>query len=840
MINSLVLGLVKVTRFMTGIIAFVLAFAPTILKMYETSHWFRSEDDPSPYDVTRDWFEAAPVPYSKLFHHHDKTLMRVYFFIVPYILCAFFVALWHALSNKLKNPSKPSSCRYLGIRSILGRTWNIPQSAQTYLGMPRHISTSEVIGITVFLILNIGTFAVRVKRSLPRGTRKLNFLVDIDEARGKEPIPFISWTACEIWAKTLGILAIMNLGWYLILPIGRRSVVLEALNVSWEHSVKYHRWVGYWTFVLVLLHSAMYVAVWIHGNGQSRFDPESLMIRHNLVPWGCNTTCDNDQFRQLRINFFGIFALIFMTIMVVFSLPWIRRQRFELFYYTHHLFVLVLIFLCLHYPGSFIYLIPGVAVYMVDKLYPLFAYGSAGKVQTSLVSADVLEVSVPTSTQSYFGGSYVFLNCPAVSWLQWHPFSLTSAPSKHKDRLTFHIKVAGDWTQSVIDSAKDAKENGGDLEVRLDGFYGHNAIPSLSQRSAVVLVGGGIGVTPMISVATDLLNNSSSKAPITLMWVVRTVTEFSILADDLASAMKAHDNLQVRVWITLSQSEPALTQDTEQPIRAVDKDNVNQLQDKEVDDRVLSILESIRNNKDQSRTNYKNLSETSSQLYTFNKPGLQPIANAVIMAISIIIALSAYAFTWHLEYVHPIAPEEIIIVIQMAAIIISMVAFVFILEYTRRIYYEDTNEGKSTSINNDTFHTSIINNGTFHTINSDTFHTINNDTFHTTTTSEPTVEESVLKEANDDITSHESLLISMIKGRMGSRPDLKAEFKSISSISNTNESDVAVLACGPMAMVETINQICNVPSSKCSFEGGTRQNDGSIAFFAYTEEDWEW
>jgi len=222
--------------------------------VYETSHWFRSEDDPSPYDITRDWFEAAPIPYSNLFHHDDKTLMRVYFFIVPYILCAFFVALRHALSIKAKIPTKDSSYGYLVIRSILGRTWKIPQSAQTYLGMPRHISTTEVLGITVFLILNIGTFAVRVKRSLPLGTRELNFLVDIDEARGKEPIFHVSWEACEIWAKTLGVLAIMNLAWYLMLPIGRRSVVLEATNVSWEHSVKYHRWVGYWTFVLVLLH----------------------------------------------------------------------------------------------------------------------------------------------------------------------------------------------------------------------------------------------------------------------------------------------------------------------------------------------------------------------------------------------------------------------------------------------------------------------------------------------------------------------------------------------------------------------------------------------------------
>ena len=759
--------------------------------MYETSHWFRSEDDPSPYDITRDWFGEASIAYSNIFHHNDKTLLRVYFFIVPYILCALFLALGHALTNKESKASKNRSSWYLVMRSILGRTWKFPSFSQR-LGMPRHVSTSELMGIVLFLTLNIGTFAVRVKRSLPRGTRKLHFLVDVDEDRGKEPIDPLSWEACEIWAKTLGVLAIMNLGWYLILPIGRRSVVLEAVNLSWEQSVKYHRWVGYYTFLLVVAHCAMYIAVWVHGNGQPRFDPDGFMINHNLVPWGCNA-CDEAQQRQLRINFFGLAAFALMTIMIVFSLPWIRRHRFELFYYTHHLFIFVLIFLCLHYPGSFVYLIPGVAVYMVDKLYPLFAYRSTGRVSTSMVSSDVLEVSIPTSTQSYYGGAYVFLNCPAVSWLQWHPFSLTSAPSN--DHLVLHIKAAGQWTQAVIDSAKE----NGNLEVRLDGFYGHNAIPSLSQRNAIVLVGGGIGITPMISVANDLLNNVS--IPVTLIWVVRTVTEFSILADDLARSMKQHDNFNVRVWITMSQPEPSLN-DTEQAMQTVDKENMNHMQDNEIHDRILTVLESMRNNKMKSITYNKSI-ETSSPLYVFNRPGLQPTTNAIIMAVAIIIALSAYALTWNLGYVNQYTPEEKLIFIQIATIVASIVTFIIILEIARRIY-KHKNPGKSLNDSNHSIST-----------NSDTDSS----------------------KSNDSETSHESLLLSMIQGRIGCRPDLKSEFQSIPA--NEGQRDVAVLACGPVNMIQSVNEICNVPSSKCSY-GGMRQEDGSIAFFTYTEDDWEW
>ena len=48
--------------------------------------------------------------------------------------------------------------------------------------------------------------------------------------------------------------------------------------------------------------------------------------------------------------------------------------------------------------------------------------------------------------------------------------------------------------------------------------------------------------------------------------------------------------------------------------------------------------------------------------------------------------------------------------------------------------------------------------------------------------------------------------------------------------------DIAVLACGPPKLVESINNYINVPSSSRSHEAEKDKQ----AFFSFIEEDWEW
>lgn len=49
-------------------------------------------------------------------------------------------------------------------------------------------------------------------------------------------------------------------------------------------------------------------------------------------------------------------------------------------------------------------------------------------------------------SMKYKPGQYLFLNCPDVSRLEWHPFTISSAPEE--DFVSVHIRVVGDWTST--------------------------------------------------------------------------------------------------------------------------------------------------------------------------------------------------------------------------------------------------------------------------------------------------------------------------------------------------------------------------------------------------------
>ena len=118
-------------------------------------------------------------------------------------------------------------------------------------------------------------------------------------------------------------------------------------------------------------------------------------------------------------------------------------------------------------------------------------------------------------------GQYIFLSCPEVSYFQWHPFTLTSAPEE--DYLSVHIRVIGDFTIALAktlgcdfpDQKNDEKNDalrGGKVigtnsnpplnrtlpRVMVDGPFGSASEDYLNYET-VVLVGAGIGVTPFAS-----------------------------------------------------------------------------------------------------------------------------------------------------------------------------------------------------------------------------------------------------------------------------------------------------------------------------------------------------
>jgi len=802
-----------VTRKFLFYMALLLALLPSVLKMYETSHWFR-EGDVSVYDDAKEWFDNPKLPFQSYFDS-SKVLMRVYFFIIPYIFSAVFVV----AARMIPASPMPASLHHLqqprrSIGSFLRRSVSLP-SFLVKLGLPNRLSFSELLGIAVFLVLNLGTMFVRVRRSLPRGSRKVTFLVDDGDA-GKEPLDAYSWQAVEVWGKTLGVISIMNLGWYLLMPIGRKSVLLEAIGMSWERAVKYHRWVGNYSVLLMFIHSALYIAIWMHGNGNEAYDPDGEMMKRNMNPWYCsNNECDDDQARQLRVNMYGFATMFLVLIMTAMAVPWVRRHKFEWFYYAHHLFLLVFVFICLHYKGAIIYLVPGIAVYSIDKLMGLLSYRKSAPAKTRMVSSDVMELTFDIEPGvEYKAGDYVFLNVPGVSFLEWHPFSLTSAPNVNGNKVFFHLKDSGTWTKNVIEAAKtEARDGDNTLNVRLDGFYGNTDLfEHLQRKDQTLLVGGGIGVTPMISLAMGLCQ--AGTAPVTLIWVVRSIDEFSIFSTELSNALRRYNHLSVKVWITLSRPEP---NNNDVYDARLEKKQIMTLSDLEQTDLISEALTSrppVHNFSDYDVNKGFSVDPT----FVMNQPGLSGATNAAIMCLSILIALIALAITSKMSREEKFEEtiQDKISLLELAMVFTFVLAWVCVVVLVGR---PSTRGGGAVLQRgptlDDTAHYSKASSNQKESIRD----------------SDSDIEGQKNVDVDDDI-----IMQRMILGRIGCRPNLPEEFTEILSEINMTKgdkklNDVGVLACGPVQMVETINSICNMPSSGL-------KNQRSV--FTFTEEDWEW
>ncbi|CAH8295699.1 unnamed protein product [Eruca vesicaria subsp. sativa] len=248
----------------------------------------------------------------------------------------------------------------------------------------------------------------------------------------------------------------------------------------------------------------------------------------------------------------GTVMVILMTITFTLATSWFRRNKlnslpkplkkitgFNAFWYTHHLFVIVYTLLVVH--GYYVYLIKTWyrKTTWMYLMIPMVLYLSERLVRSlrsriepvkilkvGLLPGDLLmlQISRPNNFR-YKSGQYLYLKCSEVSSLEWHPFSITSAPGD--DYLSVHIRGLGDWTNKLREKFKEVcapappddkkriiadLRNGNNYPFRsfpkllIDGPYG---APSQDYKNfeVVLLVGLGIGATPMISIIKDIINN---------------------------------------------------------------------------------------------------------------------------------------------------------------------------------------------------------------------------------------------------------------------------------------------------------------------------------------------
>nr|GLL27637.1 respiratory burst oxidase homolog protein A [Ipomoea trifida] len=333
----------------------------------------------------------------------------------------------------------------------------------------------------------------------------------------------------------------------ILFPVCRNTITwLRSTKLShfipFDDNINFHKTIAAGIVIGIILHAGNHLAC---DFPRLINEADSVYSRLLVNDFGNNKPTYGDLVKGPE-GVTGILMVILMLIAFTLATRWFRRgliklpkpfdrlTGFNAFWYSHHLFVIVYILLIVH--GMFLYLVHKwykkttwmylavpVLLYAGERTLRFFRSGlyTVRLLKVAIYPGNVLTLQMSKPSQFHYkSGQYMFVQCPAVSPFEWHPFSITSAPGD--DYLSVHIRQLGDWTQElkrVFSEACECPEVGKSGLLRADGTT-KKSLPKLlidgpygapaqdyQKYDVLLLVGLGIGATPFISILKDLLNN---------------------------------------------------------------------------------------------------------------------------------------------------------------------------------------------------------------------------------------------------------------------------------------------------------------------------------------------
>lgn len=393
----------------------------------------------------------------------------------------------------------------------------------------------------------------------------------------------LAWCAldlAQLHTKSNGGAAQIAMGLAFILSVRNNSLLLALTGLSFERAILYHKFFGVLAVVTSSMHALSYV------------------LKHHQVygPAGTTRSFTQDDLDDASASaaLSGAVAYFPLVALFVFSFYVLRRRFFDLFLRLHWVFFTAIVV------GSLLHgitlAVVGAGVWGLDALYRLvylprvYTHGgrqlkqslgandrsdgdsatttaavtklkrqlgvaalsqvTATKIADSVVRIQFPVVRADTGERfQYKPGQFAFLCVPELSALQWHPFSISSAP--HEPFVTFHVRVLGDWTAKLLALVETSAGGNDDghavpLGVSIDGPYGQVAleIDNPTVYSHVALFSGGIGVTPMKSIVNQLHFDYTKRGRqelqrVQFVWSVRDRAMLSALLDSPLSTTTA-------------------------------------------------------------------------------------------------------------------------------------------------------------------------------------------------------------------------------------------------------------------------------------------------------------
>ncbi|XP_049880958.1 NADPH oxidase 5 [Pectinophora gossypiella] len=324
-----------------------------------------------------------------------------------------------------------------------------------------------VIYLAIFFLVNIGLFVSRC--------------IEYRESNG-----FV------ILARGCGQCLNFNCAWVLVLMLRGCLTWLRARGLSSLLPLDHHIYLHKLTGVLIVLYSAVHTLMHLCNFSLIVVnDPVINANNYTVYEWllterpglfGLVGGCANPT---------GVALLLILAVMFICSQPFIRRGgSFEIFYWTHLLYVPFWLLVIFHAPNFWKWFVLPGAIYIAERILRLaWMRSERGKTYISsgiLLPSRVTHLVIKRPPHFDFrAGDYVFVNIPAIATYEWHPFTISSAPDQ-EEYMWLHIRGVGEWTNRLYSyfEVQQARLHAGEVSPHLSGENGHDTLARTSSNQS--------------------------------------------------------------------------------------------------------------------------------------------------------------------------------------------------------------------------------------------------------------------------------------------------------------------------------------------------------------------
>jgi len=354
---------------------------------------------------------------------------------------------------------------------------------------------------------------------------------------------FMNQSATERLARTWGQTAVMYMG-LLFLPASKNSLWLKALGVSWERGLWVHRQLGVLSLVCMVCHILTF---WVRFIELEVFPHDAfaflLYYQDNSV-LGAAPSGLNDNYTIGMMQLVAYPAIIMISISA-----WFRHGKgntWEYFKYLHYVFLVLVPAALLHANGSWYFLLGGISFYLIDASIRFVGVVSppARLLNIGVSEADSGFTLLTFDRRHAEPGQFAWIRVPMISDWEWHPFSISSAPSDGQIKMCIKNMGPGTWTERLFTLARDAEGSEDPWPVQLDGPYGPPLQPLLADHKGVLLLAGGIGITQPHSVFRELAAyfQENKALPgglkfVKLVWVAQSDQVFDLFHSSISDCL---------------------------------------------------------------------------------------------------------------------------------------------------------------------------------------------------------------------------------------------------------------------------------------------------------------